>query len=108
MKKIESRQEFEQFIDKEAHVVVDFYADWCGPCQVLSPTLEDLSRDFKGRVAVVKVDVDAQPELAQQFRVMSIPTLVFFRDKKVVQTLLGLRSKEDLRKQMAALDIQAN
>ena len=55
MRKIESKQEFEETIQKEARVVVDFYADWCGPCQALLPTLDDLSKDFEGKVKIVKV-----------------------------------------------------
>lgn len=104
MKKIESTQEFEETIQKETSVVVDFYADWCGPCQVLSPTLEELSKDFEGKVKVIKVNVDNQTELAQRFGVRSIPTLIFFKNQKAVETITGLRTKNELQKRISALE----
>lgn len=105
MRKIESKQEFEETIQKEASVVVYFYADWCGPCQALLPTLDDLSKDFEGKVKIVKVNVDNQQELAQRFGVRSIPTLIFFKNQKAVETIVGLRTKDELQKKISALEI---
>ncbi|MDD6272437.1 MAG: thioredoxin [bacterium] len=77
---------------KEGKCLVDFYAEWCGPCKMLSPILEELENDIK----IIKVDVDKLPKLAEQFRVMSIPTLVFFNDGKVKNEIVGFRDKTEL------------
>ncbi|MGM9877080.1 MAG: thioredoxin [Bacilli bacterium] len=77
---------------KEGKCLVDFYAQWCGPCKMLSPILEELENDIK----IIKVDVDKLPKLAEQFRVMSIPTLVFFNDGKVKNEVVGFRDKTEL------------
>lgn len=108
MRKIKSNQEFEETIRQKANVVVDFYADWCGPCQVLLPTLEQLSKDFEGKVEIVKVNVDSQQELALRFGVRSIPTLIFFKDQKAVEAIVGLRGKDDLQIKISALETRPN
>ncbi len=72
--------------------LVDFYATWCGPCKMLSPILEELDNDIK----IIKVDVDKIPTLAEKYRVMSIPTLVFFKDGEVKTELVGFRDKDEL------------
>ncbi len=69
--------------------VVDFYADWCGPCRMVSPIIESLSKDYTGRVKFVKVNTDDNPELAQRFGIMSIPTVMVFKDGKVASTTIG-------------------
>lgn len=106
MRKIESNQEFEETIQKESNVVVDFYADWCGPCQALSPTLEELSKDFEGKVKIIKVNVDNQPEIAQRFSIRSIPTIVFFKNQKAIETIIGARTKDELQKKISALETE--
>lgn len=78
-------------------VLVDFYANWCGPCRMLAPTLERLSAEFAGRAKVVKVDVDAEPELASQLQVESIPTLAFIAGGKLVGKVSGLAPETSLR-----------
>ena len=85
--------EKENFRDviKEGFWIVDFYADWCGPCRMLAPVLEELKEN------VLKVNVDEHEDLAQEFGVMSIPTLVFFKDGEEKQKVIGFRTADDLK-----------
>ncbi len=78
-------------------VLVDFYADWCMPCKMLSPILEELSEEIDD-VKIVKVNTDKNQELASSFGIMSIPTLLFVKDGKVIDTLVGMRPKEELER----------
>jgi thioredoxin 1 len=95
------------FLDEVIHsdvaVLVDFYADWCGPCRMLALVLEGLARELAGQVKIVKVNVDDEPELAQHFRVQSIPTLLTFRDGQLVDRLVGIGSPGELRRTLARL-----
>ena len=77
-------------------VLVDFCADWCGPCRMLAPVLEEIAREYEGGVKVGKVNVDEQMELAQKFGVSSIPLLVVFKDGQPVAKSLGYRPKEEI------------
>ena len=70
-------------------VLVDFYADWCGPCHAIAPTIEALSDEFEGRVRFVKVDVDANQEVASRYEIMSIPTIMLFENGKVQDSIVG-------------------
>ena len=80
----------------EQPVLVDFYADWCGPCRLQGPKLDEVARRMDGRAIVAKVDVDREPELARSFGVQSIPTLVVLKAGKVVQKMVGLRDADTL------------
>lgn len=77
-------------------VLVDFYATWCGPCQMLAPVISEIAKEYAGKVKVCKVNVDDEQELALKYGVMSIPTLVFIDKGKVVKVSVGYLSKEDL------------
>ena len=90
IKHLENLADFEKEVQGDV-VLVDFFAEWCGPCQMLAPLLEQLD------VKVVKIDVDELPDLARQFRVMSIPTLMLFKDGKFVKKQLGYMPIEALR-----------
>jgi thioredoxin 1 len=93
----------DEVIESNVPVVVDFYADWCGPCRMLAPALERLAREMAGQVKIVKVDVDDQPALAQHFGVQSIPTLVTFREGQMVDRLVGIGSPGELRRALSRL-----
>lgn len=77
--------------------IIDFYADWCGPCQVISPTLEKLEGEYAGKMKLEKVDVDAEPAKAQASGVMSIPTLVMMKDGKEIDRKVGLVTEPTLK-----------
>ena len=87
--KIQGSQFQDEVVRAQSPVVVDFYADWCGPCRIISPILEQLSKEYSGRVKFVKVDTDANQELATQFGIMSIPTVMFFANGKVEDIVIG-------------------
>jgi len=105
MKAIESKEDFGQLMNQDKPVLLDFYADWCGPCQSLLPVVEKLSKEYEGKVEVRKVNVDQHRELAAQFQVRSIPALFFLKDSKVVDQLIGVAPEGELRNK---LDVLAN
>lgn len=82
--------------DKGGVAVVDFWAVWCRPCQAMGPNIEALSEEFAGKARFYKMDVDAEREVPSQFGIMSIPTLIFFKDGAVAQKSVGLKSKEQI------------
>ena len=95
MAKIITAQNFEtEVLKSEKPILIDFWATWCGPCMRQAPIVEALSEEG---YAVGKIDVDQEPALAQQFQVMSIPTLIIFKGGKEVQRIVGLTSKEKLK-----------
>ena len=95
VKKI-SAKEYEE-IDKSGVVLIDFSAEWCGPCRMVAPVLDDLSREYEGKVSFYNVDVDDNPELAGQFFVQSIPALAIVKDGKLEDMQVGFLPKENLK-----------
>ena len=91
-----------EVLRSELPVLVDFFATWCGPCRMLAPTIKELKAEYAGRVKIVKIDVDAEPELAIRYRVASIPTLLYFKNGEVVATSLGLKPKAALEEMLNA------
>jgi thioredoxin 2 len=92
-----SDADFDEAIETNRLVMVDLWAAWCGPCRMIAPILETLSRDFAGSLKVVKVDVDGSPMVSQRFRATSIPMLVFLRRGEVVDTVVGAQPERVLR-----------
>lgn len=92
-----TKQNFEtEVMQSELPVLVDFYADWCGPCKMMAPVVEKLAEEFAGKVKVFKVNVDEEPDLAQKYRVVSIPTFLIFKDGEVKATNVGAMSAAQL------------
>lgn len=79
-------------------VLVDFYADWCGPCRMLAPVIEELAHEMQGQLVVAKVDTDQAMNTAAKFEVTSIPTLILFKDGQLVKRVVGLKDLDALRK----------
>ena len=86
----------EDVLEANLRVLVDFYADWCGPCKMLAPVLEELEAEFGDKLKIVKINVDKETELAQQFRVVTIPTMMIFENGELRDSFVGYRSKEEL------------
>ncbi len=85
-----------EVINADKPVLLDFYADWCGPCKMLSPVLSEIADEYADVIRVAKVNVDDEPELAMKFKVSSIPMLVFFKDGRIVSTSVGYRPKDEI------------
>ena len=86
----------EEVLKSQTTTIIDFYADWCGPCKMMSPIVEEVAEILSGKVNVVKINVDEETELAIKYNVSSIPTFVLIKDGKVVTNFVGMRDKEEL------------
>lgn len=93
----------EEVLKSSMPVLVDFWATWCGPCRMLAPVVEELATEYAGKVKVCKIDVDAAPNASTQYRIASVPTLIFFKDGQVVAQAAGLQSKAALQEKLNAL-----
>lgn len=96
-----SDQSFNSEVESTGTVLVDFWAPWCGPCKMIAPILEELSSDLGDSVKIAKVNVDENPESASRFGVMSIPTLILFKNGQPVDKVVGLNSKDALKNMIA-------
>ena len=93
---IATNTSFDSLLEGEKLVIVDFWATWCGPCRMLSPLLDEVEEEMSDKITVVKVNVDDADEIAMRYRIMSIPTLLFFKNGQVVDKTVGAMSKSAL------------
>ena len=95
-------QNFEtEVLKSEIPVLVDFFAVWCGPCQMMAPVVEELAEELEGKIKVGKMNADENPQTSEKYNIMSIPTLILFKDGQVVKTLQGFRTKEDIIREIS-------
>lgn len=86
----------EVVLESKIPVLVDFYADWCGPCKMMSPILDEISQEFEGKIKIAKVNVDDNPDLSSEYKIMSIPNMILFENGVKKENIVGARSKDDI------------
>ena len=93
---------YDQVVDTDKLVLIDFWAEWCGPCKALAPVIDNLSKEYEGKVVIGKCDVEANPEITSKFAVRNIPTLLFIRNKEVVDKLVGAVPADKIKEKIEA------
>jgi thioredoxin 1 len=93
----------EEIINSELPAMVDFWAEWCGPCKTVGPTVEELSKEYKGKINIVKMNVDENRKTTTRFGIRNIPTLILFKGGEVVQTIIGAQPKSHIEEELKKL-----
>lgn len=96
-------EKFEEIVASETPSIVDFWAPWCGPCRMIAPVLEEIAEEMKGSIKILKVNVDDYPGIAQKFGIMSIPTLLFFKNGENRGKIIGAVPKKEILKKIKEL-----
>ncbi len=96
IKFVDSSNFQKEVIDSDLPVMIDFYADWCGPCKMITPIIDRLAKDYKDRIKIFKLDVEKAPDIAKRYRVSSIPLVMFFKGGEKVDHFVGTRTKEEI------------
>ena len=95
--KLTSENYEEEVLKSDKTVLIDFYADWCGPCRMMSPIIDEIAEEMEGKIKVGKINVDDNQELAMEYGVMSIPTIVVIKNGQVAKTFVGVRDKDEIK-----------
>lgn len=103
MKEINTEDFEAEVVNSDIPVVVDFYAPWCGPCKAISPILQKLSEEYEGRVKIVKINTDENSDLASEYSIRSLPTIMFFSLQKLEKTLVGSANRDKIVKEIEEL-----
>ena len=98
--KVSSAEFKKEVLESEIPVLVDFYADWCGPCKMMSPIIEEIAENLNGKVKIAKINVDDEADLAIEYEVSSIPTFLLIKNGQVVTNIIGMRDKKDLEEKI--------
>jgi thioredoxin 1 len=96
---------FTELINGDMPVLVDFYADWCGPCKMMAPVLSEIAAEYQGRIKVIKVDVDRNPEVAKAYRIQGVPTLILFRNGQILWQQAGVVPAHRLRQVIREINL---
>ena len=93
----------EQVLDSQTPVLVDFWAEWCAPCRIVSPIIEELANEYGGKLKVGKLDVDSNSQAAQDYGVMSIPSIILFKNGNPIKTMIGAQSKDNYKREIDSI-----